>query len=110
MTELMDTVLTTHVAITAVLTGGLQEAIKRSVKGIDKSGRFHGGPWFSTVQALSPLILGAGVGWLVIPAEDAVAAPWILGVLAGLFSSQVYNTIKPGLTKMLTKKVEDATE
>ena len=109
MTELLETVLTTHVAITAVLAGGIQEAIKRSVMGLDKAKKFHGGPWFATVQALTPLALGAGIGMIVIPTEGAVTEPWVLGVLAGLFSSQVYNTVKPGLEKMLTKKVEDAT-
>ena len=100
-------VLTVHVGLTAVISGGIQEAVKQSVKGFDKSGKFHGGPVFATVQAFFPLLLGGVIGHFIIPAEGAVSEPWVLGVLAGLFSSQVYNMIKPAISSMLTKKIEE---
>lgn len=106
MEQLLDTVLTVEVGITALIAGGIQEAIKRSIKTADKTGKFHGGPGFSTLQSFMPMALGAVTGILVIP-SGGVAEPWILGVLAGLFSSQAYNMVAPYTKSVFNKKKDD---
>ena len=96
MESLLETVFTLEVMITALVVGGGQEALKQVVMamGVQK------GAAFKTVMAVAPMVSGGLLGLAVIP-SGGVAPPAVLGIVAGMFASQVYSTVAPGAKKAI---------
>ena len=96
MDSLFETVFTLEVMITALVVGGAQEALKQVVVAIG----VRKGAAFKTVMAVAPMVSGGLLGLVVIP-DGGVAPPAVLGMVAGMFASQVYNTVAPTARKAI---------
>ena len=100
-----STVITTEVAIVIFLVGSVQETFKQ-IYTAWRGPEMKSNKWFKTFMAAWPLITGPAFGIFVIP-EGGFADPWVMGGIAGVLSSKVYDLIAPAAKAYLVKRVKE---
>ena len=100
--EELRKVLTTEVLVTAAVVAGAQESVKQAIGRYKRVWLKH--PTFKCASAIAPMPLGAAIGAYAIP-DGGVAAPEILGLVAGLVSSKGYDMVAPHLKMIIENRL-----
>jgi len=93
MEQLFETLLTTDMLLVAFAVGSVLEIIKQVMVAF-KVNKKHTA--FKTTMAIAPLALGAMFGHFIVD-SGGIAEPWVMGLIGGMLSSKVYDTIAPSL-------------
>jgi hypothetical protein len=93
MDAIFSSLLSVDVMVTAAVVAGIVEGVKRAAIQAGLDGQTA---WFKTAMAVTPLLLGAVLGQLIITTE-ASAPPWAVGIVAGMMSSKVYDMLAPAV-------------